>query len=47
MQYPCHSPDTERWFLMHAKPIDHPAGGVVISHTDISPWYSDAGSTGE
>ncbi|MEA3639479.1 MAG: chemotaxis protein CheB [Lamprobacter sp.] len=38
LEYPCHSPETERWFLMHAAPIQHPSGGVVVSHIDISAW---------
>ncbi|MFE8031747.1 chemotaxis protein CheB [Thiohalocapsa marina] len=40
MKYPCHSPDEERWFLMHASPIQHPAGGVIVSHVDISEWHA-------
>jgi len=38
LEYPCHSPNTKRWFLMHAAPIQHPSGGVVVSHVDISAW---------
>jgi two-component system CheB/CheR fusion protein len=38
LEYPCHSPDAERWFLMHAAPIQHPSGGVVVSHIEISGW---------
>ena len=38
MEYPCHSTEIERWFLMHAAPIQHPGGGVVVSHIDISAW---------
>ncbi|MFP4601327.1 MAG: chemotaxis protein CheB [Halochromatium sp.] len=41
MEYPCHSPEIERWFLMHAAPIRHPGGGVVVSHIDISAWKHD------
>ncbi|ESQ09510.1 MAG TPA: chemotaxis protein CheR [Chromatiaceae bacterium] len=41
MRYPCHSPDQRRWFVMHAAPIEHPAGGIIVSHADISPWYTD------
>jgi PAS domain S-box-containing protein len=35
LEYPCHSPDAERWFHMCAThwPVD---GGAVITHTDIS-----------
>jgi two-component system CheB/CheR fusion protein len=42
MKYPCHSPEQERWFLMHAAPIRHPAGGIIVSHIDISEWYVHA-----
>jgi len=38
LEYPCHSPEVERWFVMHAAPIQHPSGGVVVSHIDISTW---------
>jgi two-component system CheB/CheR fusion protein len=38
MQYPCHSPTQRRWFLMHASPIAHAAGGAVVSHADITEW---------
>jgi PAS domain S-box-containing protein len=37
MEYPCHSPVAERWFLCSAKPIDLPSAKyVVISHVDIT-----------
>jgi PAS domain S-box-containing protein len=37
MEYACHSPLAERWFLCIAKPIDLPSAKyVVISHVDIS-----------
>jgi two-component system CheB/CheR fusion protein len=39
MEYPCHAPDQDRWFLMHAAPIEHAAGGIIVSHIDISQWY--------
>lgn len=34
LEYPCHSPDEQRWFLMHATRVGEV--GAVISHTDIS-----------
>jgi PAS domain S-box-containing protein len=34
-EYPCHSPEVERWFLMRVTPLKD-TKGVVISHTDIS-----------
>jgi hypothetical protein len=26
---------------MHASPIVHGSGGIVVSHVDITRWYSD------
>ncbi len=36
MEYPCHSPTEERWFLMYARPIFYPEKGVVIAHLNIT-----------
>jgi two-component system CheB/CheR fusion protein len=36
--YQCHSVTEKRWFLMHAAPVRHIAGGVVVSHINITPW---------
>ena len=36
LEYPCHSADERRWFLMSATPLRRPAGGAVISHLDVS-----------
>jgi two-component system CheB/CheR fusion protein len=38
MKYPCHAPDREQWFLMHAAPIEHPSGGIIVSHIDVTEW---------
>jgi PAS domain S-box-containing protein len=35
-EYPCHSPDEERWFLLQVSAMHGSAGGAVISHIDIS-----------
>ena len=35
-EYPCHSPDTKRWFYMTVEPLRIPQGGVVITHVNIS-----------
>ncbi|MGD8644502.1 MAG: diguanylate cyclase, partial [Chromatiales bacterium] len=35
LEYPCHSPGQQRWFLMKAAPIRHIAGAVV-AHEDIT-----------
>lgn len=36
LEYPCHSPDEERWFLLRAVPLIEPGSGVVISHINVS-----------
>ena len=37
MEYPCHSPQQQRWFSMSVMPLGEAVqGGVVITHTDIS-----------
>ncbi|MCM2308605.1 MAG: EAL domain-containing protein [Sulfuritalea sp.] len=37
LEYPCHSPAQQRWFLMTATPFaDDPPHGVVVMHIDIS-----------
>jgi PAS domain S-box-containing protein len=35
-EYPCHSPDQQRWFSMTAMPLDDGSGGAVIAHTVIT-----------
>lgn len=36
LEYPCHSPTEERWFLMIAVPVPEPLGGLAISHLNIT-----------
>ncbi len=37
LEYPCHSPTRQRWFMMNVTPLGpHAQYGLVISHTDIS-----------
>ncbi|MCD6048842.1 MAG: response regulator receiver sensor signal transduction histidine kinase [Verrucomicrobia bacterium] len=36
IEYPCHSPGKERWFLMTVTPLSNEEGGVVVSHMDIT-----------
>jgi len=38
LEYPCHSPDEERWFMLNAAPVNSEPFGAVISHIDISAW---------
>ena len=40
MEYPCHSPTAQRWFVMHVAPLQGTElCGAVVSHTDISVWH--------
>jgi PAS domain S-box-containing protein len=36
LEYPCHSPTIERWFIMHVTPLGEDGRGAVVSHVDIS-----------
>jgi len=36
LEYPCHSPGLERWFIMSVTPLGKGENGAVIIHTDIS-----------
>ncbi len=36
LEYPCHAPDGEQWFLMYAKRAQYGPPGVILSHIDIT-----------
>ncbi|MEF8702264.1 MAG: PAS domain-containing protein [Candidatus Accumulibacter sp. UW26] len=36
LEYPCHSPDCERWFELHATPLLGEVRGMVVGHRDIT-----------
>ncbi len=36
IEYSCHSPQEERWFLMQVNALQGPKGGVVVSHYNIT-----------
>ena len=36
IEYPCHSPQEERWFLMQVNSLQDSRGGVVVSHFNIT-----------
>jgi PAS domain S-box-containing protein len=37
LEYPCHSPEQKRWFLMRAAKLpDHEEGSLVVAHIDIT-----------
>jgi PAS domain S-box-containing protein len=35
-EYPCHSSNTQRWFVMRVLPLQDERGGIVISHQDVT-----------
>jgi two-component system CheB/CheR fusion protein len=39
IQYPCHSPTEQRWFVMNVAPIPGPDFGAVVSHFNVTPWF--------
>lgn len=42
MEYPCHSPAGQRWFVMNAAPLGAPRFGAVVSHVNITAWRHKA-----
>lgn len=40
MEYPCDDRTGKRWFAMHVERLPEKIGGIVISHTDVTPWFS-------
>ncbi len=36
LEYPCHSPQQQRWFSMSVAPLEAEGGGAVVTHTDIT-----------
>lgn len=36
LEYPCHSPAKQRWFLMLVTPLKRSEGGAVVAHNDIT-----------
>jgi PAS domain S-box-containing protein len=36
LEYPCHSPETQRWFLVAVAPLNTTSTGAVVSHTEIT-----------
>jgi two-component system CheB/CheR fusion protein len=39
IEYPCHSPTEQRWFVMNVAPIPGPGFGAVVSHINVTTWY--------
>jgi signal transduction histidine kinase/CheY-like chemotaxis protein len=42
VEYPCHSPDEERWFSMSVTPLGRGDLGAVVAHTDITRTRASA-----
>ena len=38
LEYPCHSPTEERWFVMHVSTVGGEQPGAVVSHVNITEW---------
>ncbi len=38
LEYPCHSPTEERWFVMHVSAVGGEQPGAVVSHANITEW---------
>lgn len=36
MEYPCHAPEEQRWFLLHACRAHHGPRQIIVSHVDIT-----------
>jgi len=36
LEYPCHSPTRQRWFLLQVSPLSRERGGAVVTHLDIT-----------
>jgi hypothetical protein len=36
LEYPCHTPHAEFWFLLRVSPLIGPQGGAVVTHDDIT-----------
>lgn len=36
LEYPCHSPDEQRWFMLRATPVEGYPGFAVVAHEDIT-----------
>ncbi len=42
VDYPCHSPNEERWFTLNVTPLGASDGGVVVAHTNVTQrWLAE------
>ena len=42
LEYPCHSPTEERWFVMHVSAVTGEQPGAVVSHVNITAWRNQS-----
>ncbi len=42
LEYPCHAPEVQRWFVMDALSLAEGGGGLVVTHQDVTPWVEKA-----
>jgi two-component system CheB/CheR fusion protein len=42
VEYPCHSPTEQRWFVMHVSAVGGEQPGAVVSHINITKWRQPA-----
>ncbi|SEQ24380.1 two-component system, chemotaxis family, CheB/CheR fusion protein [Ectothiorhodospira magna] len=40
-EYPCDAAGAPRWFLMRAVKLQHPDGGAIVSHLEITDWVPE------
>lgn len=43
-KYPCHSQETERWFVLHAMPLQGTHQGAVLIHHDVTAQHQTEAS---
>lgn len=36
LEYPCHSPNEQRWFVMRVSPLGRERGGLIVAHLNIT-----------
>lgn len=46
LEYPCHSPNQRRFFVMDAVRLGGPGGGLVVSHMETTSWRPVDGEPG-
>ena len=44
LEYPCHSPSEQRWFIMNVAPVIGQEFGAVVSHVNISARHQESAS---